>query len=485
MTNRAACFDVPTHHKDLFAEYAETTAEPKRVGAEGDAKVSGFSDGFMGEAYHRLYADSPNEIENPAASASARLSLHKCMSELPEFESLRKQTNRDPLWSGMATCSISDSIANALPARTVPPDAERADQILQGMQAIQDLANDGGHTSPDLENQIAEMEGEVRGETFATAEQADQIDGSVIRQALRAGIAQASQDISDAKDACSALGWGDQTGMGGGKRDPGVSLALARKVKNSDRLRRIVELAGRMIMTSRAKRATRSEYARSEIVGVEQTGEIANLLPVEMMALTHPLLKLDLFRKLVERNALGYRMRGKQPEAKGPIVIMIDQSGSMSGDPDCWSKAIALALLDSARTQNRAFGIVLYDSAVGMSRLFPDPKKADPIAILDLLSSFSGGGTSFAEPMDHALNWIAASGTFKRADIVHITDGSADCSRAKAAMTRADLLGAHVYGIQIGASYGSSALREWSHEVTTINDVRADGPAIDLVFDHV
>ena len=50
------------------------------------------------------------------------------------------------------------------------------------------------------------------------------------------------------------------------------------------------------------------------------------------------------------------RMVGHEPEGQGPIIIAIDESGSMTTDyggmtGQVWSKAVMLALLSIARLQ--------------------------------------------------------------------------------------------------------------------------------------
>jgi uncharacterized protein with von Willebrand factor type A (vWA) domain len=265
---------------------------------------------------------------------------------------------------------------------------------------------------------------------------------------------------------------------------PGVAVELARRVRNSDKLRRIVELAGRLQATARAKRATRSEYARSELVGVEPTGDLARILPSELVSLADPLRTADLVRRLGERSAMGYRVRGREKTAKGPILVALDMSGSMRGAKDVWAKAVALAIADIARTEKRAFGIVLFDSAIAGCLLLSDG--ASPLPLLDLLSCEPGGDTDFQHPMTWALGRIgdaSARAKFTRADVVLVTDGHASSDAARATMARADALGAHVFGISIGA--GRGALASWAHDVACIDDVSRDTAATDLLFEGI
>ena len=481
---REACFEVPAYHRALLSDYAAATPEVARVAKTGDAKVAGFGDGYVPELYHRLYSESPNEIpaakRSPAAAARAR--LHSLASELPEFDTLRKQTVRDPLWAGMAATALAESVAGALPEPgpdAPAPDADAALRILDGMR---DLLEQGAVG----DEQVGDAAGKAFAAADAVGEQAASLDESRIRQALRAAVATAQGQIDDAQAALSVLsGGGAGTGTGAGSvTSPKVALELARRVRNSAKLAKIIALAGRLQATARAKRATRSQYARSELVGVEQTGDVARLLPSEMAALGDPLRSTDLLRRVTERTALGYKLRGTEKSAKGPIVVALDISGSMSGDKDCWAKAVVLALLDTARAEKRGFGVILFNGAVVAELRAPKAESVSPAQILDLLSHDPHGGTDFDVPIAAALDFVEKQVAFKKADIVLVTDAEIGTDGAPASRARADKVGATVYGILIGRR-GLAALKAYCHEVAAIDDVSRDTAATDLVFNKI
>ncbi len=482
--SRSACFNVPKYHRTLWNEYSATAKdETAAMGSYGDERAAGFSQGFVPELYHRLFAEIPNELPATDRAAAVRAKLHALASELPEFDTLRKQTVRNPTWAGMGACALASSIARALPERYESPDADKARQILDGLKS---LASESPEAADALGEHVARAEGTVMGKEVATLEQAAGLDESDLRNAIRVAIEAAQQSIDAAEQAMHALGCGKSFDNSSPSMGTGVAVELARRVASSPTLKRIVELAGRLTMTARAKRATRSEYARSEIVGVEQTGNIARILPCEMMGLSSPLGTAALYRKLIERSALGYKMAGKEREAKGPIVVVLDQSWSMNADDkDAWAKAVALALLDAAKSDGRAFGVVLYNGGVIDARLFPNAKDVDPRQLLDLLSLTPAGGTSFEPAIRQALDWIETAHAFGKADVVHITDGESSLEGSLWAKARATRIGAHLYGIAIGASASSYVLGMWSDEVVAISDVSSDTAAVNLIFDNL
>jgi len=488
MTTRAACYDVPKFHERLWRDFASEAEQVPAIVETGDKKVAGFGEVFAPEVFHRMFADTPREIPTAKreAGAAMRARLHALASELPEIETLRTRTLHNELWSGMAATQIAESVAKALPERKAPPpDSEQAARILRGMQSIvrRDPTREG-----ELGDELAAAEGRVRGEAFATAEAADALDESAVRTAMREGIAAAHEAIDEARAAIETFG-GTGAGYGGertGGVTPAVAVELARKVRSSAKLQRIITLAGRLMATGRAKRATRTDFARSEIVGVEPVGDFADLVPGELVNLCHPMTAADLASRVSERGALGYALKGTEKLTRGPLVVGLDVSGSMGGDKDVWSKAIALALLDAARKDGRPFGVVLWDGRVVDSYYAPKPENADPAALLRIMLNEASGGCDFDLPVNPVLDVIEKAAAMKRADGILITDaciGPQHNRKAPATMARADKIGAHLFGIIIGSDDGT--LARWCHEAVAIDDVREDSKAVDLIFDGV
>src|SRR5271170_5761061 len=97
-----------------------------------------------------------------------------------------------------------------------------------------------------MSDEIARSEGAAGGAAVAVVEQAESLDPSVLRQALRRGVEAAQEALDDAQEACAAFGWGAAASDTGASFSPKVACELAKRVRNSDKLRRIVELAGRL-----------------------------------------------------------------------------------------------------------------------------------------------------------------------------------------------------------------------------------------------
>lgn len=474
---RAACYDVSPWHELQWSEERAAQPTAPKIEAAGDKKVAGFGETFLPELFERLYTETPFEVpaKERDRAATVRGKLHDLVSELPEWTALRADTVRDPERAAIAALAVAETLSDTLPDLPAPPDADKALHILESLQEME------------VTGRVLERAKRVAAAAKAAVEaQAGEIDESSVRRALRAGIGAIQDAFDEADEACEALGlagMGPSRSTSGRPAPVGVTRELAKRVHNSPELRRIMELAGRLKATARAKRATRTQYARSELSGVECTDNFARLLPVELGALAGgPLRKLDLIRRVTEKAALGYRLRGRERATKGPIVVGLDISGSMAGDKDTWGKALALACLDIARQDKRAFAFILYNGRVVDQLFAPESAKVDPLQILKMLERGAFGGCDFDVPIQPCLDCVQDHPGFGKADILLITDAMALTDGAEAAKKRADVLGAHVYGILVGHGHAET-LAAWSHEVVAIQDVSRATAATDLIFE--
>lgn len=111
-------------------------------------------------------------------------------------------------------------------------------------------------------------------------------------------------------------------------------MKLINELKSSDKLKRIAALAGRYrrlalsTMREKVKRGIESLYK------IKTGNNLRRLIPTELMKIGHPILKKLFYKGFAEKSLLQYEYRGKDKKAKGPIVCCIDNSGSMSGEPE-------------------------------------------------------------------------------------------------------------------------------------------------------
>jgi uncharacterized protein with von Willebrand factor type A (vWA) domain len=231
------------------------------------------------------------------------------------------------------------------------------------------------------------------------------------------------------------------------------------KLQGNPKLRKILKLAGRMKSAAAQKQRSKATPGREELCDVTQGDDIARLVPTELINLASPETELLLFRRLMERTAMVYELRGKVHVSEGPIVMAVDESGSMSGERDEWAKAVALALMEIAARQNRPFVYMHFSTSVTRIDEFPAPRSLTLAQIEELATHFSSGGTSIAAALQAAAELLDRGATsrvvtgskpWKRADVILVTDGDDyDAEGMTAAIMKIRKLGGHLYTVLI------------------------------------
>jgi uncharacterized protein with von Willebrand factor type A (vWA) domain len=159
------------------------------------------------------------------------------------------------------------------------------------------------------------------------------------------------------------------------------------------------------------------------VVGVEPGGDLSRLLPHELAKLVLPELEVDTLRRLVERQVLCREYHATEPVGQGPILVTVDESGSMSGEKVHTAKALALALAWIARRQRRWCGLVAYSGESGERLLGLPPRRWDEAALMDWLSAFIGRGSDLDVPVRELPRMYPELGApAGRTDVVILTD---------------------------------------------------------------
>ncbi len=285
---------------------------------------------------------------------------------------------------------------------------------------------------PEWETLRATVQGDEPARVLATVEMASKLAGTLAkardeeerRKAARDAIRTAAKATGEAQEAADLIGAGPGAGAGDGPAqdsDPASLVKLAAALRSNANLRRILEQAGRMSRVAQYAKMARIKAGNGVIVGVETGNELARVLPTEYAM--GEIMPDEFTRRYLERQLLQLETEADEPTGRGPIVACLDSSGSMSGDREVWSKAVALTLLSLAREEGRAFTLLSFSDGHQLRRWdWPTaPSLADIVAAL----AFSWhGGTAFRPCLDAALAACEAS-RFAKADIVFITDGDA------------------------------------------------------------
>lgn len=246
------------------------------------------------------------------------------------------------------------------------------------------------------------------------------------RLLLAAGLAakKIGQKLDEIDDFVSAMGIGGHGGFDGTMNLEKVQKNFE-KVKNSPRLRRILDLAGRYRRVAQGKQRQKLTHGYDDMVGITLDDQIERLIDDEMMGLCDDEMGDATMMRLLDRETLAYDYRGVEKIGKGPIIVCVDESGSMDGSPVSNAKAFALAMAWIARHQNRYCCLIGYAGGTVGTRCVLKPKKWDEEALMTWLEHFYSGGTTMDVPLAElpTTYWPEIGAPKGKTDLIIITDG--------------------------------------------------------------
>lgn len=327
------------------------------------------------------------------------------------------------------------------------------------------------------------MDGEVQGaeallrhKTQQLKEDLKQIEAQATNR-LQAEAIKVAQELEDATEEAET--WGDTIGTGS-RTPPGQKLELGRRLAGNEKLKKLARMVGRMKFHALALRKKVFERSNEELLEVERGDALHRLLPHELLSLHHPILKKDFYRRFLDQELIQYSLRGVEEKGKGPMIVCLDGSSSMSGEKEIWSKAVTLTLLEIARKQRRLFRSICFSSAeTPLQVLDMNPRdryEVETKTVMDLAEYFPGGGTDFQKPLDAALDCLRQA-RFKKGDIIFITDGECqvDADWAEAFRGEKEKLGFSLFSILIDMGPASlGTLKEFSDRISTIKQLTGD-----------
>lgn len=414
-----------------------------------------------------------------------------------QYPLLREQTLLNEAHAGLSTLILGDRLLALVREQKLMSQRDLRD--LWDIQKQEEIVGqkieeyDNADTIPEdelseegkkaLQKAKDKMTGEVQGaeallrhKTTQLKDDLKQIEGQA-SQRLQAEAIKVAQQLEDATEEAET--WGNTIGSGE-RSPPGQKLELGRRLAGNEKLKKLARMVGRMKFNALALRKKTFERSSEELLEVEQGDALHRLLPHEMLSLHHPVLRKDFYRRFLDQELIQYSLRGVEEKGKGPMVVCLDGSSSMSGDKEIWSKAVALTLLEIARKQRRRFRSICFSSAeTPLQVLEMNPRDRYEIetrTIMDLAEYFPGGGTDFQKPLDAALECLQES-RFKKGDIIFITDGECQVSPEWVEMFREQKarLGFSLFSILIDMGPAQlGTLKEFSDRITTIKQLTGD-----------
>jgi uncharacterized protein with von Willebrand factor type A (vWA) domain len=421
----------------MFTELREQSGNLQKVEKEGTESLKTFPP-LTQDIWSSLFKFSPEfrKSEEIAPSHRFNATLVDKMTQMQQYRELRVHTRLDEMHSALATVALAGEMAKTL-KEELKEQAEQANtaefiqqelqRAIEAAQTYQEIADKSGNQDfqkkADESAKSAQLYMTQLQQAETRLEQSCEAGANKIRGSVRAATESA---LKDAKDISEAMdGWG--LGTGELQKMPiQQKLELAKRLQTK-KFKLMAQVIGRMRRLAVHKQKTKLNQSRDEVHNVGIGNDLSRVLPIELVQLRHPILKAEFKRKFVEGKLMQYELNGTEKQGKGPIVVCVDNSGSMSGDRETWSKAVALALLEIATMQKRGFACIHFggpSDALEIIEIEPGEKDILNKAIKTAEFFLNADGTAFEPVLSHALELISKQ-SFKKADVVFITDGNA------------------------------------------------------------
>ncbi len=303
---------------------------------------------LLGDIWAGLYKMRPElKEEVPEKLQQNRTIMEQIMND-ENFEDHRVHTKLDDLTAAVGTVKFGEETYE-----WIEEQKRQNEEMQRLMEKIQEMQhnNQNGKQDNNINQAVFELNQHLQ----------DAFNGNGF--SFQQAMAKAMQETNEIRDNVKSLIGGTNAGNHESElqkvplRD---QIKLAETISKNVKIKEIAEWAGRMKLIARKKQ--KSVHTESiDRSGVALGNSIERLLPAELGMYMNPKTKKDFMRRFVEGETLQYEQKGKEKLGKGPIVLCLDQSGSMK-KLDIQSKGFALALMSIAKHQKRDFCLIQFST---------------------------------------------------------------------------------------------------------------------------
>ncbi|WP_040225715.1 VWA domain-containing protein [Bhargavaea cecembensis] len=404
MEENQSVLNADRFDKRRFNEMMDLSQELQKL---RDGAAMPMFEPLLGDMWASFYKMKPAVLDEVAESLEVNRMIMDAIMEDPGFEDHRKSTRLNDWASAAGTIKTGEKAHEWLIRKSERNEGLRGLMEQMAAQTQEEQSPENGES--DTPEAASELSGKLK-ETLQ-----ENLDS------FREAMGQAHEEARQAEEGVkSMLG-----GLDAGKAEAELKkvplrdkILLAEKIATDRRMQEIADWAGRFKEAAVQKQKVKQRRSEAK-EGVTIGTDIENLLPSEFSLYTHPLTKTDFLRRFSEGETMQFEQKGPEQLNKGPVVLCLDQSDSMSG-LDAQSKGFALALMSIAKKQKRDFCIVLFSTRVQAFKY--ERGEIGAAEIIRLAETYLRGGTDFEQALGEALAVIGES-RFKRADIVFVTDG--------------------------------------------------------------
>lgn len=200
--------------------------------------------------------------------------------------------------------------------------------------------------------------------------------------------------------------------------------------------------------------------AKSDIVGISVGRDLQTLLPAELTLYMDEDME-DIFIEKFATNRLqtfNYQsqtlkaarsLRTKAARQKGPMVVCVDRSGSMMGEPGRISLSLMMMLCEMCEKEKRDCYLIAFSVHAR-----PIDVMHDRTELLHFFKQGAAGNTDAREMMENTFSVLRTNARYMAADVLWITDFRIPMLPEKYLQEMKELRchGTRFYGLQIGVA---------------------------------
>ncbi len=185
------------------------------------------------------------------------------------------------------------------------------------------------------------------------------------------------------------------------------------------------------------------QFSINRVSGVHYGDDLSRMLPSQLALLGHPKFKSLWHARRAERQLLNYHIEGVMSDheadwippthrhgdsgtvnikAAGPMIVCIDTSASMRGDPEIRARAVLLEIMRRARLQQRPCYMIAFSSQDEILERRLDLELSGWRPYLDFISHSYNGGTDIDAVIQRACKLLMQSEN-SETDILILSDG--------------------------------------------------------------
>ena len=225
-----------------------------------------------------------------------------------------------------------------------------------------------------------------------------------------------------------------------------VLLQWSKVFKDNPKLQELCALLGKMNREASKKEKIKIQEiqnyesilpdmnSKEEICGITFSDHIEDALPHELCLLSDEDTDLLFSLKFIEKRLMSFEKMGyasetktktlekekivEKKDKKGPVIVCVDTSGSMAGEPENIAKALTLCLASMAHKQDRACYMINFSTDI---ETFDFSKDKGLGELLKFLQMGFYGGTDVFPALEEGLKMMAEK-DYKKADLLVVSD---------------------------------------------------------------